>query len=143
MLPKPNPHPGIALFGFVLGFFGFMAWQLTRELPQVAFLARLVSAALIVLSAWLLVKFFYGLRLDLTVKRDGLLTQGRVTRIEEMHGGKGRPDLWWLVHFQMTSADGLIHVAYFIEDNQLRWKVGDAVAIRYHPSAPATIFKVV
>jgi hypothetical protein len=143
MVPKPNPHPGIALFAFVIGFFGFMAWQLAREMPRIAVIARIVAVALLLLGAWLMVKFLYGLGLDRTVHRDGLLTQGRITGVEEMHGGKGRPDHWWMVHFEMTDAGGTVHRTYFHEDGDRRWKVGDAIDIRYHPAAPAAIFRIV
>lgn len=128
----PNPHPGLALFGAVIGFFGFIAWHL---LP-------LASLPLFGLSVYLLACFLRGLRMHLALGREGVTGEARITKIEECHGGKGRPRDWWIVHYEMRDGSGVQHRGTFDRENTLPWSVGESVPLRYHPDAPS-IFRVV
>ncbi|HUP59402.1 MAG TPA: hypothetical protein VNA69_03160 [Thermoanaerobaculia bacterium] len=130
-LVPPNPHPGVALFGVVIGFFGYIAWNFHP----------LASVPLFALSAWLLACFLRGLRMHLALGREGVTSVGRITKIVECHGGKGRPENWWIVHYEMRDQHGTLHRGTFDEENTLPWKEGGSVTLRYHPEAPS-IFRV-
>lgn len=141
---QPAPHPGVALFGAVLSFFGVMAYQFTSEpdfaAAQYAFVAAAV--ALLLTGSILLFNFFWGLRLDLSVARDGILTSARITKVAEQRGGKGFPKQWWLILYTFIDATGREQRGEVHELDSERgptWKVGDSLKLRYHPAAPSII----
>ena len=132
---RPHPHPGVALFGVVLAFFAYIAFNMPYVRP--------IGIVLAVVAAYLLAKFLYGFHLERSLRHsEGQLANARVTRIEERRNGKGRPALWWVVHFEMTDAAGVKHILSFDELQSLRWREGGTVMIRYHPVAPDRIFRV-
>lgn len=138
----PVPHPGLALFGAVLGFFAFISYQFTLEAEFAAVRTVFTGAAIVLafISLVCLVNFFWGLRLDLSLGKEGLTTTARITRIEECHGGKGRPALWWQIHFTFMDASGRQQESSYDETDAeagRKWKVGDSVRIRFHPAAPS------
>ena len=128
----PNPHPGIALFAVVLGFLGY----------AFANFRPMFGAPLFVLSAYCATCFLRGLRMHLALEREGVTTQATITKIVECHGGKGRPENWWIVHYEMRDHAGVLHRGTFDEDNTLPYREGENVPLRYHPDAPG-IFRVV
>ena len=139
---KPIPHPGILLFGAVLGFFSYIALQMTSVVTVAAARVALtgLSIALGATSFYLIVCFVLGLRLDLALKRDGTLTYARITQVKEGHGGKGMPEHWLLINFEFHDANGQVRNGEFVEDYQpgkRKWKVGDSPRIRYHPDEPS------
>lgn len=91
-------------------------------------------------SFYLIVSFVRGLRLDLSLKRDGVTTYARISRIEEKSGGKGHPRKWWLIHYAFHDESGKVHEGKVEEparSGTAKWKVGDSAPIRYHPEEPS------
>ena len=131
----PIPDPRAALFGVIgtILSFGFLG--------NASGIVRGFGALVLTGCAYLLVCFVRGLRLDLAIHRDGLVTPVRITRIEE-HRRRGHP--WWSVHFTFTDAAGVVHENDFAEEEEgggTKWKVGQTAQIRYHPAAPS-IFRI-
>ena len=139
---KPIPHPGVLLFGVVLGFFAYIAYQMTSntELAPARVPLQALSIVLAATSVYLIVCFARGLRMDLALKNEGVLTFARVTAVKEGHRGKGMPEHWWLINFEFRDANGVEHRGEFVEDYDLAkriWKAGDNAKIRYHPEEPS------
>lgn len=139
---RPVPHPGIALFGAVLGFFAFISYQFTLE-PEFASLRVVFTGAALLLgffSLVLLINFFWGLRLELSLGKEGIMSTARITRIEQRAGGKGRPELWWQIYFTYLDNSGRQREDVYDETDAeagKKWRVGDSVRIRFHPEEPS------
>jgi hypothetical protein len=127
---KPRPEPVFALLAIVVGVFGFFTLEKTRA----------GAAALFVVAAWLLISFIRGLVIDLSIAKEGLMTSGRVTKVEhKKEKRKGEEVEWWDVYFTFTDNSGAAHeesIDLWDRDEARRYEVGSSVKIRYHPHYP-------
>jgi len=127
---KPQPYPALVLLAVIFTIFGFNVMRLSR----------MVGWVLIAMAAWLLISFIRGLMVDLTINRDGLVTEARVTNVEHKSGtSKGKPEEWWLIHYTYTDNSGQSHensIDIWDAEEASRWKAGDGAKVRYHPASP-------
>jgi hypothetical protein len=99
-----------------------------------------LSIGLAVTSFYLIICFVRGLRMDLALKRDGMLTYARITEVKEGHGGKNMPEHWLRLNFEFQDASGRVRRDEIVENYQpgdRKWKAGDMAKVRYHPEEPS------
>jgi len=141
---RPLTSPAVALLAVILVALGGTALTRTRTIAfdPARIAVGVAGACMLAAAAYLVICFIRGVKLDLSVAREGMVATARITRIENAPTKHGRE---WLVHFVFTDITGASRENHFTEDDDgggSKWRIGQHREIRYHRDEPS-IYRLV